>query len=303
MQSTPLDAPATRCALLLGTHPLQPGPMLQTEQMRADHSTGKGAPGMRLGVAFAAAFLIGQSLFAGAVLAAQTTSGQTQAASQKAPAAKQSPQTPTAKHRKKPASLHKDLAATQPAPQPDPVPPPAPPPPNWPANDQPSNAKVTWDSKGLSIVAANSSLSQILKDVSSQTGATLQGFNRDQRIFGVYGPGPARDVINQLLDGSGYNVLLIGDQGEGTPRQILLTPRAGGVSPPSRSNNPAPEEDTEVEQQAQQPEPTPPPPVQSEPVPGVPARTQQEIMQQMQERQRQLQSQQQQPQSQPNPQQ
>ena len=302
MRPNSLDATVTRCALRLGTLTSRPGPMPKTEQTHADHSADRNASGMCLGIIFAATFLIGQSFFAGAVLTAQTTSGQTPVAKQKTPAAKQSPQTPAAKHRKKPAPSHKTVAAAQPAPQPDPAPSPPPPPPNWPANDQPSNAKVTWDSKGLSIVAANSSLSQILKDVSSQTGATLQGFNRDQRIFGVYGPGSARDVINQLLDGSGYNVLMIGDQGEGTPRQILLTPRSGGVTPPSRTNNPVPEEETEVEQQAQQPEPTPPPPVQSEPVPGVPARTQQEIMQQMQERQRQLQPQQQ-PQSQPNQQQ
>ena len=35
--------------------------------------------------------------------------------------------------------------------------------------------------------------------------------NVDQRVFGTYGRGPARDVIAQLLDGSGYDVLMIGD--------------------------------------------------------------------------------------------
>jgi hypothetical protein len=243
---------------------------------------------MRWSLLLVAGFLMGQALSAGANLAAQASSAQTSAASQQAP---------TAKHRKKPVSSHANVAAAEPPVQP--ATPPPPPLPNWPANDRPAEAKVAWDSKGLSIEAANSSLSQILKDVSTQTGATLQGFNQDERIFGVYGPGPARDVINQLLDGSGYNVLLIGDQGEGTPRQILLTPRTSGVSQPAKTNNPPPpEEDTEVEQEAQQPEPPPPPPtpppVQAGAAPGVPVRTQQEMIQELQQRQQQIQQQSQQ---------
>jgi hypothetical protein len=266
---------------------MRPSQQPQAERTRADGAGYRFALGARWGLVLASAFLMGQAHFAGADLAAQTTSGQTPAASQ---------QTPAAKHRKKPASSHANLAAAQAPVSAVPASPPVPPPPDWPANDHPSDAKVTWDSKGLSIVAANSSLSQILKEVSTQTGATLQGFNQDERVFGVYGPGPARDVINQLLDGSGYNVLMIGDQGEGTPRQILLTPRTGGVSPPSGSNNqnPSPEE-TEAEQEAQQPEP--PPPVRSGTAPAVPARSPQEIMQQLQQRQQQMQQQQQQQQN------
>ncbi len=60
---------------------------------------------------------------------------------------------------------------------------------------------------------------------------------QDQRIFGAYGPGPARDVLSQLLDGSGYNVLMIGDQGQGTPRRIVLSARPAGPAQPS--GNPA----------------------------------------------------------------
>ena len=131
--------------------------------------------------------------------------------------------------------------------------------PNWPANDQPSDAIVTWDSQGLRVVAVNSSLTQILKAIATQTGATLEGSNTDERIFGVYGPGPARDVICQLLDGSGYNVLLVGELGQGTPRQIILTARTAASSQPGKVNSPSAAEgqDTEAGQEAQQPEPPP----------------------------------------------
>jgi hypothetical protein len=97
--------------------------------------------------------------------------------------------------------------------------------PQWPINEKPGQPVVTWDSHGLSIDAANSSLQQILKDVSMATGAKVEGMAGDQRVFGVYGPAPARDVLSQLLQGAGYNVLMVGDLGEGTPRQILLSVR------------------------------------------------------------------------------
>jgi hypothetical protein len=92
-------------------------------------------------------------------------------------------------------------------------------------NETPGKPAITWDSQGLKIDATNSSLRQILNDVSTATGAKVEGFGTDERVFGEYGPGQARDVISQLLHGSGYNVLLIGDQGAGTPRQIVLSTR------------------------------------------------------------------------------
>jgi hypothetical protein len=221
----------------------------------------------------------------------------TQLRAQTSPAPGQAP-APAAKPSHKKASSHAKLAAAPPAAQP--APPPAPPLPDWPANDRPSEATVTWDSRGLSIFAANSSLSQILKLVCSQTGATMEGLNRDQRIFGVYGPGTARDVISQLLDGSGYNVLMIGDVGQGTPRQIVLSSRTGGAPQPAVNNgqqntDSESENDSEPDEQAQQPEPPPPPPQQQPPpttTQGVPVRSQQEMIQELQQRQQQMQQQQ-----------
>jgi hypothetical protein len=126
-----------------------------------------------------------------------------------------------------------------------PVTPPIPEPPHWPVNDRPADASVTWDSHGLLIAAQNSSLKQIMNEVSTITGTKIEGLGADQRVFGAYGPGKAREVLSQLLDGSGYNVLMIGDQGEGTPRQIVLTARGGANSQPAAgaNNMPAPVEE------------------------------------------------------------
>jgi hypothetical protein len=82
---------------------------------------------------------------------------------------------------------------------------------------------VNWNGRELSISAKNSSLSQILADVSTATGLKVEGQSGDQRVYGIYGPATARDVLNQLLDGSDYNILMIGDSGEGTPRELVLS--------------------------------------------------------------------------------
>ncbi len=237
-------------------------------------------------IAFAA-FLIANSLWSAAVLHAQTFPSQAQTPTL----------TPKTSHKK--ATSRTKSSAAQPAPQPMPDPPPAPlapPPPDWPANDRPSDATVTWDSRGLSISAANSSLSQILKQVCTETGATMEGLNKDQRIFGVYGPGPARDVIAQLLDGSGFNVVMIGDLGQATPRHILLTSRTQGTTKQGVNNQQPTESDNdaEPEEQAQQPEPPqePPSPMPAGAAPGVPVRSREQMVEDMQQRLRQQQQQQ-----------
>lgn len=169
--------------------------------------------------------------------------------------------------------------------------------PDWPANENPGQPKVTWDSHGLRIDAANSSLRQILNNVATVTGAKVEGMGADERVFGEFGPGQARDVLSQLLHGSSYNVLMIGDQGQGTPRQIVLSSRHAGGAAPAASGRPlqeSPEDDTEPEA-----EPTPPPAQQ--PPPGTtrpptsmpqfgPRTTPQQMLQQIQQRQQEMQN-------------
>jgi hypothetical protein len=84
----------------------------------------------------------------------------------------------------------------------------------------------------------------------------VEGFDSDQRVFGAFGPGPAREVLCQLLQGSGYNVLLIGDQGQGTPREILLSLRHAGSATAAVNPAPARDEDADTDEQ---PQPSQPP--------------------------------------------
>jgi hypothetical protein len=137
--------------------------------------------------------------------------------------------------------------------------------PHWPVNDKPTPATITWDSQGLRVVANNSSLAQILQDVATVTGATIEGFDDDRRIFGVYGPGQAHDVLSQILQGSGYNVVMVGDLGQGAPRQIVLTlqsaARDAKAAKDAEKKAAAGDDDDDDadEQPAQAAQPSPPP--------------------------------------------
>ena len=164
--------------------------------------------------------------------------------------------------------------------------------PNWPANDNPGKPAVTWDSQGLRIDATNASLRQILTEVATATGAQVEGIGADERVFGEFGPGQARDVLSDLLHGSGYNVLMIGDQGQGTPRQIVLSARRKGNGPNTATAPPPTGQDVQDEDAAEPPEPEEQPmpqPSNREPMGQQgPPRTPQQVMQELLQRQQQM---------------
>jgi hypothetical protein len=200
------------------------------------------------------------AVFAAALGGAQMLAAQTQAPVAPSVAAhKPAPQhkRPGSAHAKRPAAQAASAIQATAAPQAVGVlaKPPAPEVPVWPANEKPVEAQITWNSQGLRIEAANSSLQQILKDVSTATGAKVEGLDNDERVFGAFGPGQARDVLYTLLQGSGYNVLMIGDQGQGTPREIVLTSRHATNGAPAANPTQASDEDTDTDEQPQQPQP------------------------------------------------
>ena len=235
-------------------------------------------------------------LFAGLLAATSVAAAQTRAAA--------NPQ--AAKSR-----VHHAVKKQKPAPEPVAQTPPPPPMPHWPVNDQPTPASVVWDANGLRINASNSSLKQILNEVSTETGSKVEGSVPDQRIYGEYRPGDARDVLSRLLQDSGYNLLLAGDLGKGAPRDIVLTPRKAGAPNPQNANMNRPQQDPDdeiPEQPEEQPQPPmPPPQMQNNNIrpgfgPNGPIRTPQQVMEEMQQRQLQQQQQMQQQQQQQNPQ-
>jgi hypothetical protein len=70
------------------------------------------------------------------------------------------------------------------------------------------------------------------------------GGTADQRIFGSYGPGTPREVLSELLNGSGYNVLMLGVTASGAPRELTLTARPGGIAGATAAGQQVPQENS-----------------------------------------------------------
>jgi len=176
--------------------------------------------------------------------------------------------------------------------------------------------QVSFQNEQLTIVAPNSTLGDILRAVRKQTGAEIEIPAAPERVVTHLGPGPAREVMAELLNGSRFNYVLLGSAAnDALLARVVLVAKTGGdsVNPPSgpavaeqkppnsaqqdaaAANDAEAADDAtdpaadEAAAEAEQPAATPPD------QPGV--KTPQEMLQEMQ--QRQLQLQQQQPQGQP----
>jgi hypothetical protein len=172
--------------------------------------------------------------------------------------------------------------------------------------------QVSYQNQELTIVAPNSTLGDILRAVRKQTGAEIEIPSAPERVVTHLGPGPAREVMAELLNGSRFNYVLLGSAtNDALLTRVVLVARTGGegMSPPTgpavaeqrppnsaqqdAANEPdaAEESDPAADEAAAEAEQPAPPPDQ----PGV--KSPQEMLQEMQ--QRQLQLQQQQPPGQP----
>jgi hypothetical protein len=106
------------------------------------------------------------------------------------------------------------------------------PPPPTPAESAPHRAIVSYVDGRLTISGSNSSLNQILREVSRLAGITISGGVAEERVFGDYGPAEPAEVLGKLLDGTGSNMLFVAGEG-GRASELILTPRTGGPSPPN----------------------------------------------------------------------
>ncbi len=95
-------------------------------------------------------------------------------------------------------------------------------------------AAIVYSGGQLSVAANDSSLNQILSDIARQTGMKITGGVADQRVYGNYGPGPTAQILADLLDGTGSNILLR-ESPSHEPVARVLPARNGGPPPPSQS--------------------------------------------------------------------
>jgi hypothetical protein len=96
----------------------------------------------------------------------------------------------------------------------------------------PHHARVDYSGGKLAVTADDSSLNQILRDIARETGMKITGGLNDERVFGNYGPGAPAEVLAQLLDGTDTNMLLK-ENADKVPAELILTPRLGGPTPPN----------------------------------------------------------------------
>jgi hypothetical protein len=157
-------------------------------------------------------------------------------------AAQESPAQPTPQQ----SVTHKRPAKAVKKPVPEPAPPPAPPPPPPTLEQMPALPPQVRYSRGqLTIVAENSTLADILRAVRAQTGAAVEvPPNATERVVAHLGPGPARDVLAALLNGTHFNYVMLGSPAHpDSVERLILTSKSGGVlevapaAPAAQSNN------------------------------------------------------------------
>ncbi|HVN21890.1 MAG TPA: hypothetical protein VMU05_24095 [Dongiaceae bacterium] len=175
--------------------------------------------------------------------------------------------------------------------------------------------QVSYENNQLTIVAPNSTLADILRAVRKLTGAEIEIPAAPERVVTRLGPGPARDVIAELLNGSRFNYVLLGspsDQSSLTKVVLVaktgpqdVTPNPQAPAPQNQAENQAPEEPAPdaaepeaTEENANNPddanaEQPPPEAAEQQPPQEQPqVKTPQQMLQEMQQRQMQLQQQQ-----------
>jgi hypothetical protein len=143
---------------------------------------------------------------------------------------------------KRPADQPQVAATPAPAPAPAPTlaPPPAAP------------AKVTFADGQITVNAQNSDLSAILQQIGRTTGISIEGLGKSTRVFGVYGPASPRDVLTDLLAGSGYNFVLLGGGNGSAPAKLVLSEKTAGPLP-SANGAPAAADDADSDDADQEP--------------------------------------------------
>jgi hypothetical protein len=77
----------------------------------------------------------------------------------------------------------------------------------------------------LTVVAKNSTLGDILRAIAAKTGASIDlPEAANERVVSQLGPAPARDVMAALLNGSHFNYVMVGTEGDpNSVARVVLT--------------------------------------------------------------------------------
>jgi hypothetical protein len=119
--------------------------------------------------------------------------------------------------------------------------------------------QVSYQDGMLTIVAQNSTLGDILSDVHECTRASIDvPPSATERVVTRLGPGPARDVLASLLNGTSFNYVMVGSASDPSSlASVVLTMKPTGEATPAVANIYQPPQPYAVPVQVQ----TVPPPV------------------------------------------
>jgi hypothetical protein len=107
--------------------------------------------------------------------------------------------------------------------------------------------QVTYENNQLTINAPNSTLADILRAIRKLTGAEIEVPSAPERVVTHLGPGPVRDVIAELLNGSRFNYVLLGSPTDTNAlTRVVLVAKSG---PQDIAPNPAPTPNANFAQQ------------------------------------------------------
>src|SRR5580658_3466299 len=88
--------------------------------------------------------------------------------------------------------------------------------------------QVSFQNEQLTIVAPNSTLGDILRAVRKQTGAEIEIPAAPERVVTHLGPGSAREVMADLLNGSRFNYVLLGSPADNNVlTRVVLVAKTG----------------------------------------------------------------------------
>ena len=123
--------------------------------------------------------------------------------------------------------------------------------PSVPAHEAAIPPQVSYENGLLSIDAKNSTLRDILTAVEKRTGASfdISAGDTSERVVGRLGPGPARDVMADLLNGSHFNYVMLSSANDPSAlTRVMLTPRGAAAPQASGFQNDAQQQQFQPQQ-------------------------------------------------------
>ena len=123
----------------------------------------------------------------------------------------------------------------------------------------PNPPNISFANGELAIIANNSSLADIVTGIERATGVRVEGTRPDsERVFGQFGPGSPRDVLNSLFDGSRYDFILVGSlENPADVRTIILSPHGNAPAAGVNAANNQPYRPPENSEEQEENEPAP----------------------------------------------